>query len=93
MSNKIEIAKLIKSELNATFPDVKFNVRVNPFYPLDCICISWERGPMMKDVDYAISKNRSEYPEGLVRVLPFTQTNERLEVNHIFLRRNNPTIL
>lgn len=66
-----ETAKIIRAELKATFPHVKFSVRAENFAQGNAVRVHWENGPMEHLVRALTSdKYQSYLPDHDVRSIP-----------------------
>ena len=57
-------SKIIKQDLKAAYPGVRFSVRCESFAHYEEIRIAWKDGPTEQDVNATISNHRAQLRKG-----------------------------
>ncbi len=71
-------ASAIREELKKVFPNVKFAVKSSNFAGGDSVNITWENGPIAKDVEKITNKYQSGHFDGMTDMYEYSNSREDL---------------
>lgn len=87
------VASIIKAELKAKFPGIKFSVRSETFAGGDAVNVSYDKGskaPVQKEVETVVNKYQAGHFDGMTDCYEYTNKTEGPTVKYVSVQANYP---